>query len=151
MTTQSEENAMTDVDRYKIDACFDEDWNADLWVRFDPAGDWVKAEDYDALMEANKQLHAHGTSMYADLQLAAEVIQAALKVEQWWVEQGQREFDGAPAAMFNLRHALSGLHGAGLHGTEMDRCRQRYNNGPGAPFDASGLGEAQAMKGAADG
>lgn len=40
---------------------------------------------------------------------ASNLINAASQVEQWWLKHGQQKFDGAPAAIFLLRHALERL------------------------------------------
>lgn len=37
------------------------------------------------------------------------LIEAARQVESWWITEGKNRFDGAPAAMFNLRDALSSV------------------------------------------
>lgn len=35
------------------------------------------------------------------------LLEAARQVERWWLDEGMKAFDGAPACIFNLRAALS--------------------------------------------
>jgi hypothetical protein len=39
------------------------------------------------------------------------LVRAAREVEQWWLSEGMKKFNGAPYAIFALRAALSAKEG----------------------------------------
>ena len=69
------------------------------------------SEDRELFDLLQKLHHVHGgNTVEMDLTDSMDKWQhldrAARAVEEWWINQGQHSFDGAPAAIFALREAL---------------------------------------------
>lgn len=69
------------------------------------------SEDRELFDMLQKLHHVHGgNTVEIDLtdSLAKwqRLERAARAVEEWWIDEGQHAFDGAPAAIFALREAL---------------------------------------------
>lgn len=65
--------------------------------------------------DAAAEIHPDGKRFPAHPEVAEqssqELLEASKQIVEWWLDQGQQQFSGAPAAMFNLRAAIAKAEG----------------------------------------